>query len=197
MVRSVLPGCRHRGARRDDGTRRRGGLWATPCAQRGPARSSLGPNQGQDRLPRWQGGDRAAAGARARGQGTGAAELGAGGRGGLARQVGDEPDADQRLDAEVPPSGAAARGRCSGAGGGRRIEVGGLAPLRRAVGCAHEGVDGCGSVRARHPGGADRRHPHERRPRAGGGDRDRRRGRASIRSGSWRARPRTPPWCRH
>src|SRR5450759_667935 len=32
-----------------------------------------------------------------------------GGRG-LARQVGDEPDADQRIDAEIPPSGAASRG---------------------------------------------------------------------------------------
>ena len=81
------------------------------------------------------------------------------------------------------PSGAAARGRCSGAGGGRSVEVGGLAPLRGAVGCAHEGMDGCGSVRPRPPGGADRRHPHERGPRAGGGDRDRRRGRqASARA---------------
>ena len=56
------------------------------------------------------------------------------GRGGLARQVGDEPDADQRLDAEIPPSGAASRGRCSGAGGGWRVEVGGFAALRGVVG---------------------------------------------------------------
>ena len=42
-----------------------------------------------------------------RGQETGAAELGACGRGGLARQVGNEPDADQRLNAEIPPGGAA------------------------------------------------------------------------------------------
>src|SRR5713226_6571161 len=29
------------------------------------------------------------------------------------------------------------------------------------VGCAHEGMDGCGSVRPRYHGGADRRHPHQ------------------------------------
>jgi putative transposase len=68
------------------------------------------------------------------------------GRGGLARQVGDEPDADQRIDAEIPPSGAVSRGRCSRASGGR-------AALRGVVGCAHEGMDGCGSVRPRHHGG--------------------------------------------
>ena len=44
------------------------------------------------------------------GRGAGAAELGAGDRGGLARPLGDEPDADQRLDAPVRPGGAAARG---------------------------------------------------------------------------------------
>jgi hypothetical protein len=42
-----------------------------------------------------------------------------------------------RLDAEIPPCGAASRGRCSGAGGGRRVEVGGFAALRGVVGCAH------------------------------------------------------------
>ena len=50
----------------------------------------------------------------------------------------------------------------SGAGGERSIEVGGLAPLRRALGCAHEGVDGRRLVQARPPCGADRRHPHDR-----------------------------------
>ena len=78
--------------------------------------------------------------------GAGAAELGEGGGGGLARPLGDEPDADQRLDAQVPASGAASRGRRSGAGGRGRFEVGGLAAVRGAVGCAHEGVDGRGSV---------------------------------------------------
>src|SRR5664279_2872075 len=50
---------------------------------------------------------------------------------------------------------------------------GGFAALRGVVGCAHEGMDGRGSVRARHHGGADRRHPHQRAARAGGGARDR------------------------
>jgi hypothetical protein len=53
--------------------------------------------------------------------------------------VGDEPDADQRVDAEIPPSGAASRGRCSGASGGWRVEIGGFAALRGVVGGAHEG----------------------------------------------------------
>ena len=87
--------------------------------------------------------------------------LGTRDRRGLAGQVGDEPDADQRLDAEIPPSGAASRGRCSSAGGGRPVEVGGFAALRGVVGWAHEGMDGCGSIRARHHGGADRWHPHQ------------------------------------
>lgn len=38
------------------------------------------------------------------------------------------------------------RGRCSRAGRGRNIEVGGFAALRGVVGCAHEGMDGCGSA---------------------------------------------------
>ena len=76
------------------------------------------------------------------GPGACAAELGGGGRGGLARQVGDEPDADQRLDAQVRPCGAACRRAMSGARRGRRVEIGGVAPLRGAVGRAHEGMDG-------------------------------------------------------
>src|SRR5947208_10114905 len=47
--------------------------------------------------------------------------------------VGDEPDADQRVDAEVPACCAVAGGRRSGAGRERSIEVGGLSPLRRAL----------------------------------------------------------------
>jgi hypothetical protein len=39
-------------------------------------------------------------------------------------------------------------GRRSGAGGERGIEVGGLAPLRRALGCTHAGVAGLGPVQA-------------------------------------------------
>src|SRR5436853_5152225 len=42
--------------------------------------------------------------------------------GGLARPVGDEPDADQRVDPQVPACGTIAGGRCSGAGGERSIE---------------------------------------------------------------------------
>ena len=55
-----------RNAGRDDGSRRRGGMWATAFAQRGSARSSLGAHAGQDRFPRWQGRNRAASGTRAR-----------------------------------------------------------------------------------------------------------------------------------
>src|SRR5438874_8945311 len=131
-------------------------MWATAFAQRGPARSSLGAHGGQARLPRWQGRNRAASGTRARREGTAAGKLGAGGGGGLARPVGDEPDADQRVDAQVSACGTIASGRRSDTGGERRIEVGGLAPLRGALGCTHAGVDGLGAVEARSLGGADR-----------------------------------------
>src|SRR6516164_98631 len=47
----------------------------------------------------------AASGPRARRKGIAAAKLGAGGRGGLARPVGDEPDADQRVNAQVSACG--------------------------------------------------------------------------------------------
>jgi hypothetical protein len=60
--------------------------------------------------------------------------------------VGHEPDAYQRVDAQVSACGPIAGGRRSGTGGKRRIEVGGLAPLRRALGCPHAGVDGLGPV---------------------------------------------------
>ena len=68
----------------------------------------------------------------------GAAELGGGPGRGLARPVGDEPDADQRVDAQV----RARRSACRKAtfrrpSRRRRIEVGGLAPVRGAVGGAH------------------------------------------------------------
>src|SRR6478736_8388547 len=103
-------------------------MWATAFAQRGPARSSLGAYGGQDRLPCWQGRNRAASGPRARRERTAAGKLGAGDRGGLARPVGDEPDADQRLDAQVSACRTIAGGRRAGAGRERGIEVGGLAP---------------------------------------------------------------------
>ena len=66
---------------------------------------------------------------------------GAGCRRGLARRVGDEPDADQRVDAQVQACSTIAGGRRSGAGGKRGVEVGGLAPLRRALGRTPAGVD--------------------------------------------------------
>jgi len=78
------------------------------------------------------------------------------------------------LDAQDPASGAASGGRCAGAGGGRGIEIGGLAALRGAVGASHEGVAGFRPFRPRPPDRADRRHPHQRTSGAGRGDRDRR-----------------------
>src|SRR5580700_3003141 len=137
------------------------GLWGSSRPERGTAWTPLGPNPRQAWISCRQGNSRAAARARPCWAGAVASELGPCGRGGLARQVGDEPDADQRLDAEIPPCGAASRGRCSGADGSRRVEVGSFAALRGVVGCAHEGMDGCGPVRARHHGGADRRYPHQ------------------------------------
>ena len=132
--RSLLPGGRHRDARRDDGAGRGGGLRTAPFACRDPPRISLGPHAGQDWLPRWQDRDRTATGARFCWAGAGAAELGAGGGGGLARQVGDESHADQRLDAEVPARGAASGGRRSSTGWGWGVEVGRLPALRCAIG---------------------------------------------------------------
>src|SRR5208337_238314 len=52
-------------------------------------------------------------------------------------ETSSEPDADQRVDAQVSACRTIAGGRRSGAGGERSIEVGGLAPLRRALGCTH------------------------------------------------------------
>jgi putative transposase len=65
-------------------------------------------------------------------------------RGGLAWSVGDEPDADQRVDAEVSSSGATSGRRRSGSAGCGRVEIGDLAPLRGVISGAHEGMDGVG-----------------------------------------------------
>ena len=119
-----------------------------------------------------------------RGQGTACAELGGGGCGGLARQVGHEPDVDQRLDTQVRSFSSAARGRCSSICGVWPVEIGRLSPLRRAVGGAHEGVDGERSLRPRFAGDPDRRHPYGRGPDPRRGDRGRREGRQTS------ARPR-------
>jgi hypothetical protein len=75
---------------------------------------TVGGNEGQDRLPRRQGRDRATKASGLRGQGAGPAELGGGGCRRLAWQVGYEPDADQRFarsvrlpEGDVPaPTGA-------------------------------------------------------------------------------------------
>src|SRR6266550_1633602 len=88
-------------------------------------------------------------------QGVTAAELGTGQRGGLAWSVGDEPDVDQRIDAEVSSSGAASGRRRTGSTRRRRIEIGDLAPLRGVIGGAHEGMDCVGPRPSRHHGGAD------------------------------------------
>src|SRR6266702_6009476 len=98
----------------------------------------VGDNEGQDRLPRREGRNRAAPASR----GTACAELGGGGCGRLARQVGHEPDVDQRRDAQVCPIGSAARGRRSGPCGGGAVEIGCLPPLRGAVGGTNEDAMG-------------------------------------------------------
>src|ERR1700682_3477748 len=85
------------------------GCRAAP-GREGAAGAPWGPNAGTDRLPRRQDRGRAPAGPR-RGRPRGHdPELGNGGGGGLARSLGDEPDADQCVDAPVRPRCPAARG---------------------------------------------------------------------------------------
>src|SRR5271157_1393202 len=76
--------------------------------------------------------------------------------------MGDEPDADQRLDAPFQAFGPVARGRRSSARRSGAVEIGDLSPLRGAVGGAHEGVDGKPARRSRSAGDPDRRHSHGR-----------------------------------
>src|SRR5215211_105493 len=106
--RAILLGLRRGGPCRDDGSRCPGNLRSPPCTGRTPAGAPLGEDQGQDRLSRWQDRDRAAPASRLRWQGTTCAELGGGACRGLARQVGHEPDADQRVDPQVCPFGSLA-----------------------------------------------------------------------------------------
>ena len=83
---------------------------AAPWPRCVAAGAPLGPNAGPDRFPRRQDRGRAPAGpgrGRPRGRDP---ELGNGGAGGLARSLGDEPDADQRVDAPVRPRCPVARG---------------------------------------------------------------------------------------
>src|SRR5271166_1207264 len=91
---------------------------------------------------RWQGRHRAPTGSRARRGRARPAELGERRQRRLARQMGDEPDADQRLDAAFQAFGPVARGRRSGVRRSGAVEVGDLPPLRGVVGGADEGVDG-------------------------------------------------------
>ena len=66
----------------------------------------------------------------------------------LAWSMGDEPDADQRLDAQVRPRGAPARRRCSGDEGRWPFEIGGVAPLRVTFSGTDGRMDGLGPVPA-------------------------------------------------
>ena len=52
----------------------------------------------------------------------------------LARQVGPQPDADQRLDAQIRPRRASSGGRCSSPTGRRPVQIGGVTPVCGAVG---------------------------------------------------------------
>ena len=81
-------------------------------------------------------------GSRARRGRAGTAELGERPQRRLARQMGDEPDADQCLDAAFQAFGPIARGRRSGVRRSGTVEVGDLPTLRGVVGGADEGVDG-------------------------------------------------------
>ena len=67
-------------------------------------------------------------------------------------------------------------GRRAGPAGRRSVEIGDLAPLRRAVCGAHEAMDGDPARPSRPHGHPDRRRPHGRRHAADGGDRRRRDG---------------------
>ena len=69
-------------------------------------------------------------------------ELEGGVVGGPAGQVGAQPDADQRLDAQVRPRRPPAGGRRARAEGSGGVQVGGIAPVRGVVGGAHETMDG-------------------------------------------------------
>src|SRR5438105_5021940 len=69
--------------------------------------------------------------------------------------MGDEPDAAQRVDAEIPAGGAAPGGRRAGAGGVWGVEVGGFATFYSFVERTAAGMVGSRSFPARHPGGAD------------------------------------------
>src|ERR1700719_3155490 len=75
-------------------------------------------------------------------RGAGSTQLGRSDDGRLAWQMGHEPDADQRLDAQVQTFGSLARGRSAGTQRFWPIEIGRLPAFCRAVGGATDGMDG-------------------------------------------------------
>ena len=77
--------------------------------------------------------------------------------------------------AQVRPRRPPAGRRCACAQGHRRVQIGGIAPVRGAVGGAHGGMDGGRPVRAGPADHPDRRHPHRGGPDAAGRRRHRRR----------------------
>ena len=60
--------------------------------------------------------------------------------------MGDEPDADQRLDPAVPALGSPARRRCRLDQGRRHLQVGGVAQVRGAVEREAQGLAGLSSL---------------------------------------------------
>src|SRR5437016_1017905 len=66
-----------------------------------------------------------------------------------ARQMGDGPDAVERLDPPVRPRGPPAGGRRSRKIARQPVQVGRLAPVRRVVGRTYGRMDVVGSVTAR------------------------------------------------
>jgi len=108
--RAILPGGGGRDAERNDGSGRRGGLRRASCADEGRRAHRWGRTKGkigfhggkiEVERPRVS---------RFRRRGTHAAKLGERGRRKLAWRMGDEPDADQRLDAQIQAVGPPARG---------------------------------------------------------------------------------------
>src|SRR3954464_8564089 len=135
------------GPRHGRGAGRPAQRWGQPEGPSGFHAGQGGAGGGPDWLSWRQGGGGAPTSAAGR-PGDCAADLGAGGGGGLAGPLGDEPDDGGGADAPLWPGGAAA-------GGGRAVgarvwgvEVGGVAAVRGAVGGADGGVAVAGPVGA-------------------------------------------------
>ena len=113
-LRAAVPCGRNGSAGRDDGGRRRSGLRSAPRPGRQARGAPLGQDTRADRVPRREGCSRAPAGARHRWPGGSDPEPGSGAVEGLARPLGDAPDADQRLHPMVRAASMAAGGGCTG-----------------------------------------------------------------------------------